>query len=155
MNDALIVRKSDGAVVDGAPWLFKAVSDQTDGAFDFMVGTVEPFTGPPLHVHAEQTDTFYVLEGTLTVQVHDEIVDLEPGDFVSIPPGNPHTFDNIYPDRPRTRAVNLMTPAGLHSFFVDRSKAGSDAKPDVVRGIAQEHGVTTVGDPLRTRLGLG
>jgi quercetin dioxygenase-like cupin family protein len=155
MADALVVRHSDGAVVDGVPWMFKAVGEQTDGRFDFMVGSVGYLTGPPLHVHAEQTDMFYVLDGTLTVQANDEVIDLGPGDFVSVPPGVPHTFDNIHPDRPPVRAINVMLPAGLHSYFVDRSDLGADADRQAVGELSAKYGMSVVGEPLRTKLGLG
>lgn len=49
-----------------------------------------------MHYHEEQDDTFYVLEGLLTVQAGEEILDLRPGDFLSIPPGVAHTFDNLH-----------------------------------------------------------
>jgi quercetin dioxygenase-like cupin family protein len=154
MPEPLIVRAPDGAVVQGAPWLFKAVGDQTAGAFDFMVGSVDPFTGPPLHVHDEQTDTFYILEGTLTVQVNDDIIELQPGDFAAVPPGTPHTFDNIYPDRPPVLAINLMTPAGLHSYFAEIQQAGKGADAAALKEIARRHGMRSVGVPLREKLGL-
>ena len=64
---------------------FKATVQATRGRFDFMVGNVPLFSGPPLHVHTDQHDTFYVLDGILTLQVYDEIHELGPGDFVTVP----------------------------------------------------------------------
>ena len=42
---------------------------------------------------------FYVLEGTLRVSLGDEVLELEAGSFVCVPPGTPHTFANKS-DRP-------------------------------------------------------
>src|SRR5215204_2067629 len=75
MAEARIVRSAEGDEVAGVPWLFKAIGANTDGHFDLMVGEVGYLTGPPLHVHAEQDDSFFVLEGVLATQVGDEIVD--------------------------------------------------------------------------------
>src|ERR1700761_1081287 len=99
MAEARILRGSQGDVLDGVPWVFKATGATTGGHFDFMVGEVRYLSGPPLHVHAEQDDTFYVLEGVLTIQADDEVFELTAGDFVSVPPGVPHTFDNLDPDQ--------------------------------------------------------
>ncbi|MFD0886045.1 hypothetical protein ACFQ08_15975 [Streptosporangium algeriense] len=68
MIQARIVRGADGETYGHAPWLFKATGDQTRGEFDFMVGYVDYHSGPDLRVHEDQDDTFFVLEGVLTVQ---------------------------------------------------------------------------------------
>ncbi len=92
----LPIRADEGQLAFGSPHLFKTTAADTAGRFDFMVATFAPMTGPPLHYHEEQDDTFYVLEGLLTVQAGEEILDLGPGDFLSIPPGVAHTFDNLH-----------------------------------------------------------
>ena len=85
MTRAHIVRKGEGDTAE--PWVIKARGAQTHGHFDFMLGEVEYHTGPPLHSHASQSDSFFVLSGTLRVQVDDEFVDIGPGDFITIPRG--------------------------------------------------------------------
>lgn len=156
MADARIVRSAEGEPGEEVNWLFKATGRDTQGRFDFMVGPVEYLTGPPLHVHSDQDDTFYVLEGVLTVQVGDELFELEPGDFATIPPGVPHTFDNLRKDGPPVKAINLMTPGGFNELFADLAQAGrgGEADPAALQQVAETHGVTTVGPPLRVKLGL-
>lgn len=153
MAEARIVRAAEGETVEGAPWLFKATGASTGGHFDFMVGEVAYCSGPPLHVHETQDDSFFVLEGRLTVQAGDEVVELGPGDFVSVPPGVPHTFDNLDPDQV-VRTINLMTPGVLHDFFAQHAAAGIDADPAVVRRLAEEHGIKRVGPSLGEQRGL-
>jgi mannose-6-phosphate isomerase-like protein (cupin superfamily) len=155
MAEARIVKRSEGDVLEGMSWLFKATGAQTGGRFDFMVGPVEYLSGPPLHVHRDQDDSFFVLEGILTVQVGHEVVDLEPGDFASAPPGVPHTFDNVQADRSPVLTVNLMTPGGLHDFFVERARLGPDqTDASVLEQLTERYGLSTVGPPLRVKLGL-
>lgn len=149
MQPQPIVRSGEGLAVDGVGWDFKAVGDQTGGRFDFMVGPVEYLSGPPLHVHAEQDDTFYVLEGVLAVQVGDEVFDVGPGDFATVPPGVPHTFDNIRPDQGPVKTINLMTPGGLHAFFAERAE-GTASGPQ----LAEKYGMEVVGPTLGEKLGL-
>ncbi|WP_329474791.1 cupin domain-containing protein [Kribbella sp. NBC_01484] len=155
MTAPRIVRRGDGDVVPGEHWLFKAVASNTGGLFDFMVGPVERFTGPPLHVHAEQSDTFLVLEGHLTIQIVDEMHELGPGDFATVPPGVPHTFDNVQDGGEQVLAVNVMVPGGLHAFFEKRAEVGDGASREELRGLAETFGMTVVGPPLRTTLGVG
>jgi len=153
MTEARIVRSADGAVYPGAPWLFK-IGAHTGGTFDFMVGFVEHHSGPPLHIHREQHDTFYVLAGVLAVQIGEEVLELEPGDFASVPPGVPHTFDNIREDKSPAQVINLMTPGGLDGFFDELGQHGERPPTHVAERVGAEHGVRFIGPPLRVRLGL-
>jgi mannose-6-phosphate isomerase-like protein (cupin superfamily) len=69
MASPLIVRKGEGKktiMIGPDPWLFRITGADVDGRFDFMEGTITYLQGPPLHLHYEQDDTFFVIEGTLT-----------------------------------------------------------------------------------------
>lgn len=67
--------------------------------------------GPELHSHADEDDSFYVLEGELTFMVDGDEAVAGPGTFVLVPPGVPHTFANRS-DRP-ARMLNVHAPAGF------------------------------------------
>lgn len=154
MDEVQVVRAGEGVAAPGAPWLFKASARDTAGRFDFMVGTVEYCTGPSLHVHDEQYDAFFVLSGVLTVQAGDDIVELGPGDFISVPPKVPHTFDNVHRGEPPARVVNLMVPGGAIDYFDQRAGLVDPDDEAAAEEAARAHGVTRVGPPLRARLGL-
>jgi len=153
MAEPRIVRNGEGATVAGEQWLFKAMAENTDGLFDLMVGAVPRLAGPPLHVHATQSDTFLVLEGTLTIQVEDAVYDLAPGDLATVPPGVPHTFDNMQGEDEPVVVVNIMVPGGLHDFFKERSAVPADSTQEELGRLAQAHGMEVVGPPLRMRTG--
>ena len=106
----LLTKADAGQLAFGSPHLFKATASDTAGRFDFMVEAFAPMTGPPLHFHEVQDDTFYVLEGLSTVQAGEEVLDLGAGDFLSIPPGVAHTLDNLHNGDDLVRAINVMTP---------------------------------------------
>lgn len=108
-------------------------------------------TGPPLHLHREQDDTLYILEGALTVQVGGETFDIGPGDFLTIPPGVPHTFENLQSDGRLVRAINLMTPGGHFDMFNEMSGAPDE---ETAKAIATRFGTEILGPPLRVSLGL-
>ena len=149
MREARIVRGNSSAP-------FKASGRDTEGRFDFFVIEVEFRTGPPLHVHALQEDTFYVLEGVLTVQLGDEVIELAPGDFASAPPGVPHTFENADAEQGTVRVVNIMTPGIGFDRFIEQFLALQERNgdPAELEPLAQEYGVQVVGPPLSVTLGL-
>jgi quercetin dioxygenase-like cupin family protein len=63
------------------------------------------------HVHADEDDAFYILEGELTFVVGDEEVAAPAGTFVLIPPGVEHGFRN---DTDQVvRILNIHAPAGF------------------------------------------
>jgi quercetin dioxygenase-like cupin family protein len=154
-GEYILVTADQGQLAFGSPHLFKAAAHDTAGRFDFLTMAMAPRTGPPLHYHEEQDDTFYVLEGLLTVQAGDEILDLGPGDFLSIPPGVAHTFDNVRNGDELVRTINLMTPGGLFTTIEDMARVPEG--PDHLDGLkaaTRRHGTVIIGPPLRVTLGL-
>ncbi len=111
-------------------------------------------SGPPLHHHRDQVDTFYILESVLKVQVEDEFFDLGPGNFASVAAGVRHTFDNVRVDQPPVMAINLMVPGGLDLFLEQLGDLGEQPAEDDVNRVGARNGVTFVGPTLRVTLGL-
>ena len=74
--------------------VFKADGAETSGGYSISEWWLEPHTtGPGPHSHPED-DTFYVLEGTMSVLVGDRWVEAPKGAFVLIPGGTTHDFEN-------------------------------------------------------------
>src|SRR6266700_5618353 len=62
----------------------------------------------PLHVHHNDDEAWYVLEGKLCVKVGDDTVEASAGAAVLVPRGTPHTYWN--PDPAPLRYLLVMTP---------------------------------------------
>jgi mannose-6-phosphate isomerase-like protein (cupin superfamily) len=62
----------------------------------------------PLHVHHEDDEAWYVVEGALIVAVDEQDVEVPAGGAVLVPRGTPHTYWNPHPTP--TRYVLAMTP---------------------------------------------
>jgi mannose-6-phosphate isomerase-like protein (cupin superfamily) len=79
----------------------------------FNVGIIEIAAGRVLeeHVHGEEDDAFYILDGELTFTFGDETATATPGTFVLVPPGVEHGFrnDGVIP----VRMLNIHAPAGF------------------------------------------
>ncbi len=75
-----------------------------------------PQAGPPPHIHYEQEEAFYVLEGTFTFQSGDETIEARRGSFVWVPRGTVHTFKNTGPGTGRVLLTNTL-PGAHERFF--------------------------------------
>ena len=90
---------------------FLARSEDTP-RFNLAVITINPHReGPETHAHADEDDSFYILDGELTFVVDGDEVVAGPGTFVLVPPGVPHTFANRGDSV--ARFVNVHAPAGF------------------------------------------
>ena len=55
---------------------------------------VPPGSGPPPHIHSREEESFFVLEGEITIQVGDERFVAKAGTFANMPVGSLHSFKN-------------------------------------------------------------
>ena len=72
----------------------------------------------PLHIHHTDDEGFYVLEGSATIYVGDEVVELGPGQHAFGPRGIPHRFV-IGPEG--ARMIWVLTPGGFEDFVEEAS----------------------------------
>jgi quercetin dioxygenase-like cupin family protein len=94
----------------------KIAGEQTAGSFS-QVETDDPRgTATPLHVHLNEEETFYVLEGEVSVFVDGERLDVAAGSFALVPRGVPHAY---VVRSERARMLVTFSPAGFEDAFVD------------------------------------
>ena len=79
--------------------------------FNFGIIQIEAGRELEAHVHAEEDDSFFILEGEMTFVIEGDDVAAPPGTFVLIPPGTEHAFRNDG-DVP-VRMLNIHAPAGF------------------------------------------
>jgi mannose-6-phosphate isomerase-like protein (cupin superfamily) len=109
--------------------VIKAEVGDGDGTYSLTEIVLAPgFPGPVLHRHRERVDSFYVLEGTLSVRLGDETVEVRAGSYAVAPPGVVHTFSN--PTGETVRALNLMAPGGFEQYLKEAAAAIGDGPPD-------------------------
>jgi quercetin dioxygenase-like cupin family protein len=93
-------------------WLITA--DETGGALTLAEALTRPGAEPPVHIHAREDETYYVLEGELTFQRGHELIEAGPGDAIVLPRGIQHGF------AVRSEAARVLfacTPGGLEEAF--------------------------------------
>ena len=86
----------------------------TNGSFGLLEIVVPPGHGSPWHVHPEEDEWFYVLDGNFTFYVGDTRLDLTTGGFAFGPKGVPHTF---YAEAGGARALVGFAPMQFEGFM--------------------------------------
>jgi len=94
--------------------------------------------GPPLHVHANEDESFYILDGSLTVTCGREVFQAGPRSFVFLPRQVPHTFR---PNGDEATVLLIGTPGGLDEYFRDLRLV---ADPAAKARVAKRYGITII-----------
>ncbi|WP_199440240.1 quercetin 2,3-dioxygenase [Umezawaea beigongshangensis] len=102
---------------DGNVYTVKVSAETTGGSLSVLESSILPGSGPPLHVHTGEDEAFYVLSGQLEFQVGDERFTGRAGDFVFVPRGTPHRFENAGTHVAHT--IFVYTPGGFEQFFLE------------------------------------
>jgi quercetin dioxygenase-like cupin family protein len=131
----------------GGPLTFKARGAQTGERMTLLENVIAPGDGPPLHTHAGEDESWYVLEGSLRFRLDDQLYAAPAGSFVFVPRGTAHCFQNTGTEP--ARILVIFTPSGMERFF-DRFAAlpeGSAPGP-AFASFGREVGMEVVGPPL-------
>src|SRR5438046_7642314 len=91
-GEAYVMGPGEGRSIDLGPFAMtvKANSDETNGIFSLLEAEEPPHFGPPLHIHHDAAEAFYMLEGEY-VMFLDDLEEVCPaGSFIFIPAGIGH-----------------------------------------------------------------
>jgi quercetin dioxygenase-like cupin family protein len=129
---------------DGFTVTVKASAEDTGGALSVLETTEPPGLGPPLHIHHDCAEAFYVLAGEYTMFVEDRVFRCSAGSFVYVPRGARHTF--LTGDAPG-RKLNFYFPAAMTGYFEDLASAlrRGEVTDDELAAIAAAHAMEVVG----------
>ena len=122
---------------------------QTNSSQAVFEDIVEPGIGPGRHIHHEQDETFFFLEGAFDVEADGVLHHMQPGDVAFVPRGTVHAFKNVGKTQGRIRYVfspALKVEEMFRSFFA--ALQDGDLSAEVMSKIALEHGQEFVGPPL-------
>lgn len=101
----------------GTLMILKTTGEQTKGAFGLIEQLLPPGFTPPLHVHHNEDEAFYLLEGEASFTCGNQTIKAKPGSYIFFPRDIPHWF-RIEGAEP-ARLLQLNFPAGLENFFVE------------------------------------
>lgn len=142
----VVVRPDEARTIDldGFGVTVLADEDVTGGGFS-LIETAETAAGlgPPLHVHRDCAESFYVIAGRYRFHLDGHDFDCPAGSFVYVPLGMRHTFQ---PAEAGSRKLNLYTPAAMVGYFDELAAGIADAVDEAgLDAIAERYQMEVVG----------
>jgi quercetin dioxygenase-like cupin family protein len=149
---AIVMGPGDGQTVAnpaGGGLTYKARSGQTGEALTAWESTAARGEGPPLHLHVNEDEFMYVLEGRLRFRLDETDHTAPAGSFVFIPRGLPHTWQNAGDGDARILFVFTPGSPGMERFFERSAELPEDTRmADAFRTLASDAGMKVLGPPL-------
>jgi quercetin dioxygenase-like cupin family protein len=132
----------------------KSSSETTDGHVAVTENLGPQGYGTPLHLHHNEDEWFYIIEGELTFWVGGEVITAPAGSFVYGPRGIAHTF---IVSSTEARFLLVTEPAGLENFIRALSEpaqtptlppaSAQPPAPELMMATAAEYGIEILGPP--------
>ncbi len=139
----------------GGRFTMKLTEKDAAGRFALVEALAFRTTEPPLHIHHNEDEAWYILDGQMTFFVGEEALEARTGSFVFAPKGIPHTFTvDIEP----TRVLVFASPAGFERFALELGQVATTDEPpadlsvpgpDVLGPVAGRYGIEVIGPPRR------
>jgi quercetin dioxygenase-like cupin family protein len=132
----------------GGGLTYKARSAQTGGALTAWESTAAPGEGPPLHLHVDEDEFMYVVEGSLRFIV-DETEHAGPAARSCSHRGASPTWQNIGEGHARILFVFTPGSPGMERFFERSAELSEDTRmADAFKTLASDAGMKVLGPPL-------
>lgn len=123
----------------GERCLIRVPGADTGGAYSLVEIVSEPGDGTPLHVHRNEDEYLFVLEGTARFRLGDRTFDVEAGTMVTLPKNVPHAWGNR--SDTRLRIVGMCYPGGVEEALrIIASGTVTD-----IPALAEKFGVAVLG----------
>lgn len=146
-NGSYVLGPGDGRVLDMGPFRMtvKAASSQNADALTLLEADEPPGFGPPMHVHDDAGEAFYVLAGEYTVFISGEAHRCPAGSFIWVPAGVEHGFRVGVA---QSRKLNIYVPAAMEGYFDALAQAaatGTETSEAALADLASRHGMRVTG----------
>lgn len=105
-----------------------------------------PMGGPPLHVHPNQDEWFYVTDGEYLFQVGEDKYQMKSGDMIFLPRNIQHAFIQL---TETGKMIVSYLPAGkMEEFFAVTDKWTVPPSKEEISKVFAEHDMQVVGPTL-------
>jgi quercetin dioxygenase-like cupin family protein len=104
----------------GDVYTFHITGAETDGKYAVLEITSPSGSGPPLHSHSKETESFYIIDGEFPFQYGDDDnkkIAAKPGTFLHLKKNISHTYKNV--GKSTGRLLFTILPAGFENFFAE------------------------------------
>ena len=113
--------------ITGDTVTIRATAADTGGAYTMIESTASPGNGPPLHLHRDEDETLYVLEGDIEITNGDQVLKGKPGAVAFVPKGVAHRFRGT--GERIGRILIVYTPGGIEGFFREAGRPATGEGP--------------------------
>ena len=125
MSDgAFVLGPTQGRAIDMGTFAMtvKADAAQTGGSLTVLEADEPANFGPPLHIHEDAGEAFYVLDGEYVIFIGEDEHCCPTGTFIYIPAGVPHGFrvGNV-----SSRKLNIYVPSAMTGYFDEMAAASA------------------------------
>ena len=127
--------------------LFKVLTKDSGGALFVMEHQSHEKGGPPRHLHHNEDEWFYVLEGDYIAEIGTERFQLKPGDSILAPRGVPHVWASVG-EGPGKMLIAFAPANKMESFFRDNAKRRKDGDYLNDAAVYHAYGLELLGPPL-------
>jgi quercetin dioxygenase-like cupin family protein len=163
MNPPILRHRDEGS----ADWslnsliVTKASAAETGGTYTLLEHLLTSAANSPMHIHADEEEAFYLLDGEMELEVDGRFLHARPGTFALVPRGATHRF-RVLTDTARVLTISSSpegaTGGGTPVFFHAVGEPASapvlpvPAPPDVetVASVAARCGIELVGPPAES-----
>lgn len=129
---AFVLGPGEGRSIDlgNFAMVVKATADDTGAAFTLLEAAEPAGFGPPMHIHRDAAEAFYVLAGEYNIFLEERELLCPAGSFIYIPAGMRHGFRvGSVP----SRKLNLYTPAAMVGYFDELGASIAAGESDAAR----------------------
>ena len=128
--------------VMGDPMRFIMTAAQTGGAYALAEQEIRPGNGAPPHIHHNEDETFYVLDGVFSVTVDGAEHRLERGDFAHAPRGSVRSFTNI--GNANGRVLIHHCPGSASEFYIGMGKLPFPPDMNDIIALAKRYSIEVI-----------
>jgi quercetin dioxygenase-like cupin family protein len=128
---------------------------ETNGSYCIIELYATTKGSPPWHVHHNEDESFYIIDGKFTFFVGDKTYEATSGDYLLAPRDIPHTYTVDSPGH--ARLLMICSPAGFENAVRDMSTPATSLVPpnpeeaelnfDKITDIAAQYGVEFISPP--------
>ena len=129
--------EGDRKTVLGNPFVFKATSADTGGAYVAL--EFKPEAPLPTHIHANEEEAIYIASGEFEVQLGSETIKASAGSFFVVPRGTVHNLSSTGPGG--GKALLIFSPANFGGLF---EELDGKTDQDEIMAVASKYGMQVV-----------
>lgn len=119
----------------------RAKSSETNGVFSAVELVSKPGTGVSLHVHDNEDELVYVVDGEIEVTLGDRSMKATKGVMALLPRAIPHGYTNV--GKTSSRVLDVILPGKFDNYFVEMHNLYLEGEPNSEKAdeLARKYGI--------------